>query len=218
MSARRSLPGVGQISLIYTLGRDYEPQPSHRTFHDEEKTVLTASIGEDFADCSWPVTVKAHATTSPKQLRTYIREASDAIAEGFYMNPRSGAGVYWRWTGTVPPGLNPEEQAPIPPVEGVGIEVAAGTGKRSREGLGHPCGIYLLDDSTRWMGNGFYGTVQGATAISGGVNEDYARSRWPVVIKVHPGVSRKKLVRFLTDLDICIGDGLFFDAELRHVH
>jgi hypothetical protein len=209
---------VGQISLIYTVGRDYEPQPSHRTEQNVDGTILTASIGEDFADCSWPVTVKAHATTSPKQLRSYVRDATEAIARGFYMNPRSGAGVYWRWTGTVPPGLNPDARVPIQPSKVAGIEVAGGNGKRSREGQGHPCGIYLLDDSTRWMGDGFYGTIQGATAISGGANEDFARSRWPIVIKVHPGVSRKKLVRYLTDLDVCVGEGLFFDAELRHVH
>lgn len=216
MGSRRSPPGVGQISLIYTVGREYQPQPSHRGTLDSEQTVLTASIGEDFADCSWPVTVKAHATTAPKQLRKYVEEACAAISEGFFMNPRFGAGMYWRWSGRVPPGFDPDKNGAAEATLARGIEIAAGTGTRSQNG--HPCGIYLLDDATRWIGDGFCGTIQGTTVISGGVNEDYARTRWPVVIKVHPGVTRKRLQRYLSDLHECLANGLFYDAELVNIH
>ncbi len=217
MPARRSMPGVGRISLIYTLGDN----PGNHAFMDQrpdKSTALTASIGEDFADCSWPVTVKAHAATPPKRLRFYINQLKDAVGQGFYMNPRSGAGVYWRWTGFVPPGLHPEKHVPIKPAQEPTIEIAAGTGQRSGQGKGPPCGIYLLDDATRWIGDGFYGQIHGATAISGGVNEDFAQSRWPVVIKVHPDVRRLKLARYLTDLDSCVSQGLFFDAGLSQLH
>ena len=63
-----------------------------------------------------------------------------------------------------------------------------------------------------WAGDHFYGKICGNSAISGSVDEDYAASRWPVVAKVHEGVTRQRFIEYLNDMVCCIDDGFYFEA------
>jgi hypothetical protein len=91
-------------------------------------------------------------------------------------------------------------------------EQTRGTGERSFPGHGPRCGIYLADEAENWAGDHFYGKIHGRTAVSGSVDEDYAASRWPVVVKVHEGVTRPRFIEYLRDMVACIEDGLYFPA------
>jgi hypothetical protein len=74
----RSNTGRGRICGIYTLGME---NPFAREFEDtrtpQDAPYITASIGEDFADCRWPLTVKAQGSVTREQLSwrvsTWIR-------------------------------------------------------------------------------------------------------------------------------------------------
>ncbi|MFQ5704894.1 MAG: hypothetical protein ACE5HT_12840 [Gemmatimonadales bacterium] len=207
--ARRSLTGMGRICGIYTLGTEdpYAERRGHRG-PGGDFPVLTASIGEDFADCRWPVTIKAQAAVTADKLVWYLQRLTDAVKEGFFMDPNIGPAIYWRWTGTVLPGIS----GPDAPAPRRSVEQTIGTGDRSFPGHGPRCGIYLVDDAENWAGDHFYGKIQGNTAISGSVDEDYAASRWPIVAKIHACVNREKFVQYLCDLAVCVEDGFYFEV------
>jgi len=105
--ARRSISGMGQICGIYTLGTEDPDQRDDQSIVKSDLPVLTASIGEDFAECRWPITVKAQAYVSAEELTQYLSRLADAAAEGFFMDPAIGAAIYWRWTGMRLPGVTP---------------------------------------------------------------------------------------------------------------
>lgn len=210
--ARRSLSGMGQICGIYTLGTEDPYQKDHESLVNADLPILTASIGEDFAECRWPVTVKAQAYVTAEELMRYLSRLADAVAEGFFMDPAIGAAIYWRWTGTRLPGVTPADRDFAPDEPRRTAEQARGTGERSFPGHGPRCGIYLADESKNWAGDHFYGKIYGNTAISGSVDEDYAASRWPVVVKVHEGVTRPRFIEYLNDVVACIKEGFFFPA------
>ena len=207
--ARRSLTGMGRICGIYTMGME-DPYAVERGQTDtaSDFPIITASIGEDFADCKWPITVKAQASVTAEKLAWYLRRLLEATGEGFFMDPDIGSAIYWRWTGTVVPGISgPDETEPRR-----SMEQTAGTGDRSFPGHGPRCGIYLADEAENWAGDSFYGKIEGSTAISGSVDEDYAASRWPIVAKIHSGVTREKFCQYLTDLATCIEGGYYFEV------
>lgn len=207
--ARRSLSGKGRICGIYTLGTEDPYLRSGDLSATIDGPVLTASIGEDFAECQWPVTVKAQASVQAQDLEWYLTKFAEALEAGFFMDASIGPAIYWRWTGKVLPGLSDE---PTEATRGPrrSIEQAAGTGERSYPGHGPRCGIYLMDEADKWQGDNFYGRIRGDTAVSGSVDEDYAASKWPVVIKAHDGVSREKLFQYIGDLAGCVEEGFFF--------
>jgi hypothetical protein len=190
--------------------------PYAREFGNEERRqgaspVLTASIGEDFADCGWPVTVKAQSQVTRDQLVWYLTKLFEAVDEGFFMDPTIGPAIYWRWAGTVLPGITPDEAGePTDAEVSVGQEVQ--TGERSPPGNGPLCGIYLVDEAARWEGDDFYGTVSGDVAVSGSVGEDYAASKWPLVVKVHAGVPRGRFCEYLNGLIACLNAGLYYQV------
>jgi hypothetical protein len=175
---------------------------------------ITASIGEDFADCQWPLTVKAQKSVTREQLSWYLTKLYQAVDEGFFMDPAIGPAIYWRWSGSVIPGMAPGEDDDQdealdsrPP-----FDPAATKTRRSNPGAGPLCGIYLVDDADRWLGDHFYGQVHADTAISGAVGEDFASSRWPVVVKIHAGVRRQRLCEYLRGLIACLDQGLYFEV------
>jgi hypothetical protein len=137
--------------------------------------------------------------------------------EGFYMDPAIGPAIYWRWSGSVIPGMAPdedeedddEEPETDPPVT---FEASIAQGRRVQPGSGPLCGIYLVDDADKWMGDHFYGKIHADTAISGSVGEDFAASRWPVVVKIHAGVKRQRFCDYLRGLIACLDQGLFFEV------
>jgi|GEM_PF-6593105 len=208
MPARRSLTGVGRISLIYTLGTD-DPSDQDRPTGSTEP-VLTASVGEDFAECRWPVTLKAQAGVPQRDLYRYVGLLADSVARGFYMDPDSAPALYWKWTGCVPPGMHPDDAFLLG--EPISQEQALGTGRRSPAGAGRQCGIYLMDDAANWQRNDFYGWIKNDTAISGSVDEDFATTHWPVVVKAHREVDQETLARHLSNLAACIHDGFFLEV------
>jgi len=210
--ARRSISGMGHICGIYTLGSDDPYQQGNEQFLETDLPILTASIGEDFAECRWPVTVKAQAAVRAEELMLYLRRLAEAAEEGFFMDPAIGAAIYWRWTGMRLPGVTPSDRDVSANEPRRSVEQTRGTGERSYPGHGPRCGIYLADEAERWAGDHFYGKIRGNTAISGSVDEDYAASRWPVVVKVHEGVSRTRFIEYLYDMVACIDDGFFFEA------
>jgi hypothetical protein len=203
---------MGQICGIYTLGRDDPYRKDDNSRIRKDLPILTASIGEDFAECRWPVTVKAQASVTAGELTTYLTRLSEAVDEGFFMDPAIGAAIYWRWTGERLPGVAPSDRDLTADEPRRSAEQTRGTGERSYPGHGPRCGIYLADEAENWAGDHFYGKIYGNTAISGSVDEDYAASRWPVVVKVHEGVTRPRFIEYLNDMVVCIDDGFFYEA------
>ena len=56
---QRAPSGAGRVCGIYTMGiRD--PYSGEQGAARSDHPLLTASIGEDYADCQWPLTVKAN--------------------------------------------------------------------------------------------------------------------------------------------------------------
>ncbi len=210
--ARRSISGMGQICGIYTIGTDDPYQKEEKSLVNTDLPILTASIGEDFAECRWPVTVKAQAYVSAEQLTRYLERLAEAVEEGFFMDPAIGTAIYWRWTGTRLPGVAPSDKETSKEAPRRSVDQTRGTGDRSFPGHGPRCGIYLADEAERWAGDHFYGKIYGKTAVSGSVDEDYAASRWPVVVKVHEGVTRPRFIEYLNDMAACISEGFFFSA------
>ena len=211
---QRSGNGRGRICGIYTLGmRDpYIKEIGNDSGGDLPH--LTASIGEDYADCQWPLTVKAKGDVSREHLSWYLAKLYEAVDEGFFMDPAIGPAIYWRWSGTPLPGMAPGEadEATADPNK-VNFEYGSGKATRSAPGNGPLCGIYLVDDADRWEGEHFYGKIQGDTAVSGAVGEDFAASRWPIVAKVRAGITRDRFCEYLTGLIACVEAGLFFDVK-----
>ena len=110
------------------------------------------------------------------------------------------------------PGVTPSDKDADTDEPRRSVEQTRGTGERSYPGHGPRCGIYLVDEAEKWAGDHFFGKIQGNTAISGSVDEDYAASQWPVVVKVHEGVTRPRFIEYLNDLVTCIDGGFFFQA------
>ena len=210
--ARRSITGMGHICGIYTLGTDDPYRNDEERLVAADLPILTASIGEDFAECRWPVTVKAQAAVTADELTRYLSRLAEAVDEGFFMDPAIGAAIYWRWTGMRLPGVTPSDREVAAGEPRRSVEQTRGTGERSYPGHGPRCGIYLADEAEKWAGDHFYGKISGNTAISGSVDEDYAASRWPVVVKVHEGVTRPRFIEYLQDMVACIEAGFFFEA------
>ncbi len=210
--ARRSLSGMGHICGIYTLGSNDPYNKDSKQAVTTDLPILTASIGEDFAECRWPVTVKAQASVTADELSGYLNKLADAVEEGFFMDPAIGAAIYWRWTGMRLPGVTPSDRDLTADEPRRSVEQTRGTGERSSPGHGPRCGIYLADEAAKWDGDHFYGKIHGDTAVSGSVDEDYAASHWPVVVKVHEGVSRSRFIEYLNDIVSCVQDGFFFEA------
>ncbi len=213
---QRSRNGTGRICGIYTMGmRDpYSGELGEGSFSGNDHPLLTASIGEDYADCQWPLTVKAKASVTQEQLTWYLTKLFEAVDEGFYMDPAIGPAIYWRWAGKSLPGLAPgegDEDTDDP--DDINLEFGSGVAKRSSPGKGPQCGIYLVDDAENWDGDQFYGRIHRDTAISGAVGEDYAASRWPLVVKIKAGIERERFCEYLGGLIACIEDGMFFDVE-----
>jgi len=216
--ARRSLTGTGRICGIYTLGTEDPYAAVHAEAPRAGLPILTASIGEDFADCRWPLTVKAQGTVTKDQLIWYLNRLYEAVDEGFYMDPGIGPAIYWRWSGAILPGMAPEDADAVSEDE-VRDQLADSlrTAERSYPGHGPRVGIYLVDEALNWAGDHFYGKIVGDVAISGSVDEDYAASQWPVVAKIHAGTKRSRFCDYLQRLMECIGGGFFFEVtELLH--
>jgi len=211
---QRSGSGKGRICGIYTMGMR-DPYARAHTGQDQKRDLplLTASIGEDYADCQWPLTVKAQASVTREQLAWYLTKLFEAIDEGFFMDPAIGPAIYWRWSGRSIPGLAPGEgDEDTGDADGIDLEHGSGIATRSAPGSGTLCGIYLVDDAERWAGDHFYGKIHGNTAVSGAVGEDFAASRWPLVVKVRAGIKRDRLCEYLAGLIASIEAGLYFEV------
>ena len=212
---QRSGSGRGHICGIYTLGmRDPYAKEVSPEGGSGDLPHLTASIGEDYADCQWPLTVKAKADVTREHLSWYLTKLYEAVDEGFFMDPAIGPAIYWRWSGTTLPGMAPGEgdEDTVDPNK-IDFEYGSGIAARSPPGKGPLCGIYLVDDADKWAGDHFYGKIKGNTAISGAVGEDYATSRWPIVVKARAGINRERFCEYLTGLIACVETGLFFDVK-----
>jgi hypothetical protein len=204
MPGRRSYSGIGRISLIYTMGED--DSVTGTGANRKPEPVLTASIGEDFAECSWPMVLKCKPVVTQPDLLRYLDRLVGAVHAGFWMSPGSAQMVYWRWTGSVPPGMHPDQDSGRGTVD---LDHALGTGRRSVVGAGPECGLYLMDEASRRGMDGFYGRFQGRTAISAAVGEDFALTHWPLVVKAHPEVTRERAVQYLGDLLTSVRNGFF---------
>ncbi len=212
--AQRSHAGQGRICGIYTMGmQDPYAHDLAPASASPDSPYITTSIGEDYADCQWPLTVKVTSSVTREQLLWYLTKLYQAVDEGFFMDPAIGPAIYWRWSGFVIPGLAPEDDNPTDPDQSVKFESSTSKGKRATPGGGPLCGIYLVDDAAKWMGNDFYGKIHADTAVSGAVGEDFAESRWPIVAKIHAGVTRQRFCDYLQGLVACVEHGLFFDAS-----
>jgi hypothetical protein len=216
----RTEAGVTRICGIYTLGvRDPYAHEYEEVHKLPDAPFITASIGEDFADCRWPLAVKAGKSVTREQLSWYVNKLYQAVDEGFYMDPAIGPAIYWRWSGAPIPGMSPEENDE-PDHESArdpsrAFETAKSKSTRTRPGNGPLCGIYLVDDADKWMGSDFYGKTHGDTAVSGAVGEDYAASRWPVVVKIKAGVKRERFCDYLRGLIASLDAGLYFEVPDR---
>jgi hypothetical protein len=215
--SERTSTGRGRICGIYTLGVN---DPYAHAYADvrplPDAPFITASIGEDFADCQWPLTVKAQRTVTREQLSWYLTKLYQAVDEGFFMDPAIGPAIYWRWSGSVIPGMSPDDDDGLDTEEAAdpaqAIESAAARTRRSNPGGGPLCGIYLVDDADKWLGDHFYGKVHADTAISGSIGEDFAASRWPVVVKIRAGTRRQRFCEYLRGLIACLDQGLYFEV------
>lgn len=219
--AERSDVGRGHVCGIYTLGLS---NPFAHEYSEErpqrDAPYITASIGEDYADCQWPLAVKANGSVTRDQLSWYLTKLYQAVDEGFYMDPAIGPAIYWRWSGSVIPGMAPgedgesDEEGTAAPAE---LETGTSEATRTPKGNGPLCGIYLVDDAQKWVGDHFYGKVHADTAISGSVVEDYASSQWPVVVKIKAGVKRERFCDYLRGLIASLDKGLYFEVpQERH--
>lgn len=209
MAGRRSLPGRGRVSLIYTVGAEDLHAGGLAPKRSSDDPVLNAMVGEDFADCGWPVTVKVQADVIQRDLTNYLERLASTVRQGFYMQAGAGPALYWRWTGSVPPGMSVAEGRSGAYTDN---DQTVGTGRRSAAGRGLQCAIYLMDDAERWNRADFYGRKCGRTAVSASVDEDYSSTKWPVVVKAHPEVTRAKLLQYLTDLTQCVRSGFFLEV------
>ncbi len=83
MSGQRSEPGKGEQIGCYLV--DLERLGWHGP-----DAGLQGGLNEDFADCHWPVVVKAKLDVSADQLVRSLRVLADSIESGdFYMHPES---------------------------------------------------------------------------------------------------------------------------------
>ncbi len=214
--ADRSDVGRGRICGIYTLGlTDPFAHEYSEDLPPRDTPYITASIGEDFADCQWPLAVKAQASVTRDQLSWYLTKLYQAVDEGFYMDPAIGPAIYWRWSGSVIPGMAPgeddvDEDEAVAPAE---LHPGSQNVVRTPVGKGSLCGIYLVDDAQKWVGDHFYGKVHADTAISGSIAEDYAASQWPVVVKIKAGVKRERFCDYIRGLIACLDQGLYFEVS-----
>ena len=106
----RAQSGARSICGIYTLGmRDPYAHQYEEVHRLPDAPFITASIGEDFADCRWPLAVKAAKSVTQEQLSWYLNKLYQAVDEGFYMDPAIGPAIYWRWSGAPIPGMSPDD-------------------------------------------------------------------------------------------------------------
>ena len=80
--SKRSNPGNGDIVAIYQLGEAKEFCDS--VVGGFNKTAFCVSLGEDYADCRWPVVVKAKPIVTNEQLVQHLRDLADAIVKKGY--------------------------------------------------------------------------------------------------------------------------------------
>lgn len=205
MPGRRSLAGVGRVSLIYTIGEDDRPRPASA---ERAPPVLSVSVGEDFAECSWPVVLKSKADVTKPQLLRYIDALAGAVRKGFWMSAGTAPTVFWEWTGSALPGMEESGRQPSTPV----AARTRGTGRRAAAGAGQECALYLMDAASHWQRPGFHGRIRGNTAVSASLGEDFAVSHWPVVVKAAAATRADTLAQYLADLAACVRDGLFVDV------
>jgi len=84
---------------------------------------------------------------------------------------------------------------------------------RSVPGKGSDCGIYVLGAAKDFCDDVIGPSrPDGNTALCGSVGEDFANTRWPVVVKAKPEVTQEDLVEHLRDLADAIEEGFFMDA------
>jgi len=135
--AQRSQAGKGRICGIYTMGmQDPYAHDLAPVSASPDSPFITTSIGEDFADCKWPLTVKVTSSVSREQLLWYLNKLFQAVDEGFFMDPAIGPAIYWRWSGSVIPGMAPEDDEVAEPDRPVNVESDSSKGRRAAPGGG----------------------------------------------------------------------------------
>ncbi len=88
--SKRTEVGTGTPCAIYVL--------DHGTHSDgvvgyQGETAMCASVGEDFADCSWPVVVKAKFDVDRETLIRRLRDLADAIEQRRLFIDRQDVGL-----------------------------------------------------------------------------------------------------------------------------
>ena len=75
----RSEPGAGEIIQVYVLGRADQHADSVVPVYGKISAGCGPSIGEDFANCRWPVAVKVKVGVDPGDLVQHLRDLADSI-------------------------------------------------------------------------------------------------------------------------------------------
>ena len=112
--AQRSEPGKGSIVGIYLAQPAGEWLDSVVGMYN--KTELCGSVGEDYAECGWPVVVKVKARVTKEELVQCLRDLTDAIEDGHYTDVPETLpelpefmGSFWSIDGFNPGRNNAEE-------------------------------------------------------------------------------------------------------------
>ncbi len=71
---------------------------------------------------------------------------------------------------------------------------------RSAPGTGEPCFIYVLGRADQFADSIIPGFGQITAGCGPNLGEDFARTMWPVVVKIKPTVTEQDLIQHLRDL------------------
>ena len=71
---------------------------------------------------------------------------------------------------------------------------------RSEPGTGEPCFIYVLGRAEQFADSIIHGYGQITAGCGPNLREDFARTMWPVVVKIKPTVTEQDLIQHLRDL------------------
>ncbi len=71
---------------------------------------------------------------------------------------------------------------------------------RSAPGTGEPCFIYVLGRAEQFADSIVPGFGQITAGCGPNLGEDFARTMWPVVVKIKPTITEQDLIQHLRDL------------------
>jgi hypothetical protein len=82
--AGRSEPGLGRFVGLYLADKTENWRGDSFLGNAPGFTTYCVGVAEDYADCGWPVVVKAQREVSREDLAHHLRDLADAIEGGLF--------------------------------------------------------------------------------------------------------------------------------------